>query len=396
MKQTQSLSDNQLSAIRKLEKLRVGALFMEPGTGKTRITLELIKSSQADFVLFLVPNSTKENIQAEINKWGGIKQDYEIQGILSLSSKTGRLYLELTNLLKQKKKPFMVVDESLLIKNGRAKRTKRIIELGRLCYYRIILNGTPFSKTVQDLWSQMEFLSPKILNMTQQQFKNTFLEYTVHNNGISRREEIIGTRNMDYLYSIIQPYVFDAKLNLEISENEHSVEYDIYDKTGYYKAKEKLLYIISDFDGVQFLAYTQLMEHSYSLDRWHLEALNELLRNIKGKTIIFVKYLDTKAALTELHPECLVLTYGKGALGLNLQEYKNIIFFEKTWDYALVEQAKRRIYRIGQDKNVNYYMMTGDVGLENMMNCNIDSKEEMLNIFKKSSKKEKEELVKRL
>lgn len=37
------LSGNQKKAIEKLEKLRVGALFMEPGTGKTRTAVERLK-----------------------------------------------------------------------------------------------------------------------------------------------------------------------------------------------------------------------------------------------------------------------------------------------------------------------------------------------------------------
>ncbi|MCT7794652.1 MAG: DEAD/DEAH box helicase family protein [Lactobacillus crispatus] len=54
------LSGNQKKAIEKLEKLRVGALFMEPGTGKTRTAVELINSSKTDYVLFLVPFQTKK------------------------------------------------------------------------------------------------------------------------------------------------------------------------------------------------------------------------------------------------------------------------------------------------------------------------------------------------
>jgi hypothetical protein len=35
-----SLFDNQIAAIEKLSRLKVGALFMEPGTGKTRTARE--------------------------------------------------------------------------------------------------------------------------------------------------------------------------------------------------------------------------------------------------------------------------------------------------------------------------------------------------------------------
>ena len=395
MKQTIALSADQKRAIAKLKQLRVGALFMEPGTGKTRTALELIKSSAADYVLFMVPYRTKQNLLDEINKWGGLKQSYEIAGIQSISA-SNRLYTHLINRLRTAKKPFIVVDESLLIKNDGAIRTERITQLGKLCYYRLILNGTPISKNILDLWAQMEFLSPKILNMTLEVFKNKFLEYSTSTSPTSEKEKIIATHNVDYLYSLIEPYVFEAKLKLDINKNEHDASYYIIDKDSYNNTKHSLLSSIFGMSGIEFLAVTQKMQQSYSLDPGHVEKLQSLLNKIKGKTIIFVKYIRTQAELTARFPQCLVLTYGKGSLGLNLQEYTNIVFYDKTWDYAQIEQAKRRIFRYGQKHNVNYYMMTGDVGLEQLINNNVRRKNNLLDIFKKASDKEKLELVNEL
>lgn len=395
MKQTIALSADQKRAIAKLKQLKVGALFMEPGTGKTRTALELIKSSVADYVLFMVPYRTKQNLLDEINKWGGLDQPYEIAGIQSISA-SDKLYTHLINRLRSANKPFMVVDEGLLIKNDGAIRTERIIQLGKLCYYRLILNGTPISKNILDLWAQMEFLSPKILNMPLEVFKNKFLEYSVSTSPTSTREKIIATHNVDYLYSLIEPYVFEAKLKLDINNNEHDASYYIFDKESYNSTKHSLLSSIFGMNGIEFLAVTQKMQQSYSLDPGHIEKLQSLLKNIKGKTIIFVKYIRTQAELTAKFPNCLVLTYGKGSLGLNLQKYTNIIFYDKTWDYAQIEQAKRRIFRYGQKHNVNYYMMTGDVGLEQLINNNVKRKNHLLDVFKKASDKEKLELVNEL
>lgn len=395
LKQTTALSADQKRAIAKLKQLRVGALFMEPGTGKTRTALELIKSSTADYVLFMVPYRTKQNLLDEINKWDGLDQPYEIAGIQSISA-SDRLYTHLVNRLRAAKKPFMVVDESLLIKNDGAIRTERITQLGKLCYYRLILNGTPISKNILDLWAQMEFLSPKILNMPLEVFKNKFLEYAVSTSPTSKREKIIATHNVDYLYSLIEPYVFEAKLKLDINNNEHDASYYIVDKYSYNNTKHSLLSSIFGMNGIEFLAVTQKMQQSYSLDPGHIKSLQSLLKEINGKIIIFVKYIRTQAELTARFPNCLVLTYGKGSLGLNLQEYTNIIFYDKTWDYAQIEQAKRRIFRYGQKHNVNYYMMTGDVGLEQLINNNVRRKNNLLNIFKKASDKERLELVNEL
>lgn len=387
-----TLNANQIKAIKKLEQLRVGALFMEPGTGKTRSALELINSSQADFVLFLVPFQTKGNLKNELDKWS-FNRKYRIEGIESLSN-SDHLYLELLRLIHRYPKTFVVVDESLKIKNINAKRTQRILEIGKRSYYRLILNGTPLSKNILDLWSQMQFLSPKILKMGFNQFKNTFAEYIIFHTPDGRREQIKSYANMDYLYSLIEPYVFDSKLCLGITEQDIDVPYTIDNKELYYEAKRSFLTALSSFDNeVEFLAHTTKMQMSYSMDSNKVNVGRQLISELKKPTIIFCKFVYTKDVLQTLFPQCLVLTYGKGALGLNLQKYKNIIFWDKTWDYAQLEQAKRRIYRIGQSENVHYYNMTGDVGLENMMDMCINNKINLLNMFKQSSRKEIEKNV---
>lgn len=379
------LNDSQRRAIHKLEKLRVGALFMEPGTGKTRTAIELINSSSADFVLWIVPFQTKQNLENELKKWG-LTQKYRIEGVESLSN-SDRLYMELLNQLKNYQKVFMVVDESLKIKNRRAKRSKRVLELGKQSYYRLILNGTPLSRNILDLWEQMEFLSPLILKMNFYEYKYKFCEYSkTTDNAGNPREYVSGYANVKYLYSLIEPYVFDAKLNLKIAENEKRVEYWIDDPSDYQKLKRKLLSDISSLGDYDVFGIMQKMQQSYSLDEQKLYTVDHLVKELKQPSIIFTKYVRTKQVLTERYSKCLVLTYGKGALGLNLQEYKNIIFFDKTWDYAQLEQAKRRIYRLGQSEDVRYYFLDGDVGLEAMINGCIAKKTTMLQDFKRASK----------
>jgi SNF2 family DNA or RNA helicase len=46
------------------------------------------------------------------------------------------------------------------MKNFEAKRTQRMLTLGAMVEYKLILNGTPITKNVMDIWSQIHFLSP--------------------------------------------------------------------------------------------------------------------------------------------------------------------------------------------------------------------------------------------
>ena len=80
------------------------------------------------------------------------------------------------------------------------------------------------------------------------------------------------------------------------------------------------------------------------------------------------------------------MSYQKNALTLNLQyDYDNTIFWDKIWDYYLVKQAKGRTNRIGRDKPVRYIGTTGNVGLESLIDKNIDTKTSMADYVRKVS-----------
>lgn len=48
------LTNQQYQAFKKFKELRVGALFMEQGTGKTRVALDLVRETDSDLVIFFV------------------------------------------------------------------------------------------------------------------------------------------------------------------------------------------------------------------------------------------------------------------------------------------------------------------------------------------------------
>lgn len=385
----QTFLDSQIKAIDKLNAVKCGALFMEAGTGKTRSALELIKNTDADYILWFTPFQTKGNLQAEINKWGGL--DCDIVGIESIQN-SDRIYLELYQKCEQAKKTFIVVDESLKIKNADANRTQRLLQLSEKSAYRIILNGTPLSRNLLDLWSQMEFLSPKILKMGLAEFKNTFCEYikvTYHSQGFGRsysKEFIKKYHNIDYLYSLIEPFIFESKLSLSIGQQHIDINYSLTDeeKAQHDKLKEKYLdneYLLARNNNI-FLEITQKMQHNYSLSPSKFEIVDKLLSEIdKSKVLIYAKYIDTQEQLAKHYKDVRIMSLQKHSYGLNLQDYNAIVFWDKTWDYAQREQIERRIFRTGQISNCIYYDLTGNVGLEEMINQNIERKRNLLDVF---------------
>lgn len=386
---TKAFLNSQIKAIDKLNRVKCGALFMEAGTGKTRSALELIRNTNPDYILWFTPFQIKENLQNEIDKWGGLQCD--IVGIESIQN-SDRIYLEYYNKCKKAKKPFIIVDESLKIKNNEANRTQRILELSNMSEYRLLLNGTPLSRNLLDLWSQMQFLSPKIMNMDIAEFKNTFCEYikiTYHSQGYGRccsKEFIKKYHNIDYLYSMIEPFIFESKLSLSIGQQNINLNYSLTEEEikEHDRLKEKYLdkeYLLAKNNNI-FLEITQKMQHNYSLSSEKFTIIDKVLNDIDcSKVLIYAKYIDTQETLKKYYDNIKIMSLQKHSYGLNLQDYNIIIFWDKTWDYAQREQVERRIYREGQKKDCIYYDLTGNVGLESMINQNIERKRNLLDIF---------------
>lgn len=389
---------HQIEAKRHLAEWRVGALFMDAGTGKTKVAVDIVNASPCDFVLWVGPLQTikQGHVPNEIANQGGFKMPCRYVGVESIGC-SDRIFSETLAEVEKYKQPFVVVDESLKIKNAGAKRTARLLTIGKRVEYKLILNGTPLSRNILDLWSQMEFLSPLILNMSLAQFKNTFCEWTriTKTNGYRTytKEFITGYDNIDYLYSLIRHYVFKADLNLNISQNYHTRHYYIGEKEyeDYYKLKEKFLddEMLEWRNNNIFLEMTQKMQHAYCCTENKFDIVRGILCDVDPtKTIIFCKYVDSREKCEKEFPQCRVLSYQKDSLGLNLQQYNVTIYFDKIWDLALREQSTRRTFRTGQEFDCEYYDLTGDVGLEQLIDRNIKKKVTMTEYFKKATKQQ--------
>lgn len=405
----QTLLVNQTEARTKLLPYKVGALFMEPGTGKTRVAIELVNSvPNIDLVAWIGPLQTispKPGISSvpdEINKWGGFRAPVVYTGIESIQA-SDRIYLQFLRQIEKAANPFLVIDESLKIKNADAKRTQRLFTIGEMAGYRLILNGTPITRNLLDLWSQMQFLSPKILGMGLAEFKNTFCEYTRVTKFFGghrgyTKEFITGYENIDYLYSLIRHYVFECDLTLSVKQyyNELNYKLDPDSLDEYNRLKEKYL----DNEMLQwknnniFLEMTQKMQHTYCCTSGKFEAVEQLFATIpEDRTIIFCKYIASREACSKYFPKATVLSYQKEAFGLNMQHLNNTVYFDKIWDLALRLQSGRRTFRTGQEYDCRYYDLTGNVGLESLIDRNIQKKTGMAEYFKKVSK---EQLIKEL
>ena len=148
------MNNNQIQAFEKFKKLKVGALFLKMGTGKTRIAIKLVDYNKCDLLVYIAPFSTLKNIEEEFIKWN-LSTPYILIGYETIQS-SDRKYLDLLNEIDNKK-VFIIADESIFIKNEETKRFRRLCEIRKKCEYALILNGTPLTKNEWDLYNQNVF-----------------------------------------------------------------------------------------------------------------------------------------------------------------------------------------------------------------------------------------------
>lgn len=401
---------NQQSAFTKLVANKVGALFMKMGTGKTRVAVELVNSiPDADLICYIAPlgiirpkSKDISPISDEVAKWGGFRCESYYVGIESIQG-SDRIFLETTRKIEQAKCPVIVVDESIKIKNIDAKRTKRLMELSKMVDYKLILNGTPFTKNLMDIYPQMEFLSPLILQMKPDEFKNTFCCYTTITKCMGghrkyTKEFITGYENVDYLYRLIGEFVYECDLQLNIQQVFTDIRYTLSEeeREEYEALKTKYLdnEVLQRLNNNIFLEMTQKMQHSYCCTEDKFAKVDELFQTIPEEdSIIFCKYIASREACKKRYPKATVLNYQQDSFGHNLPHLNRMIFFDKHFDWALRNQAQSRNARLSTERDLYYYDLTGNVGLENIINLNIKKKTDMITYFRSISKTQLKEIL---
>lgn len=221
---TTALLPHQQDAVNKVFRLRVGALFMEMGTGKSRTAIEIVKlrHQRLSNVVWACPVALKDTVKAEIIKHTDASDIYVfdertradsipaaswyIVGIESLAA-TNRVAMALNNVITDRS--MVIMDESSYIKGPFAIRTQRITTYASRARFRLILTGTPISQGIVDLFAQMKFLSPEILGYNSfYSFANNHLNYSEKYPGV-----IVSSHNVEYISKKIEPFVYQVTKN---------------------------------------------------------------------------------------------------------------------------------------------------------------------------------------
>lgn len=409
------MTNNQQQAFDKFKQLKVGALFMKMGTGKTKIALDLVKYNNVDFLLYVTPYSTKQNIQNEIDKWG-VNCDYRIVGYETIQSSDIQ-FIQLLKSLKDKTS-FIIADESIFIKNENTKRFNRLLQLRDLCKYALILNGTPITKNEWDIYNQMYFLSSKIINMTREQFLNTFFKKITYKK-LHHNEKTFykfSEVNAELLKKMIAPYMFECDLDFD-KNIENEIKFISCEKTEYQQEKEQKLQEYLKLGKSETII--NMLQNLNSISAQSKEKNDALIDYIKDRQVIVycnfiseIDYINKRIDCLTITGETkdrqkiiedfkqnnkpLIITFGCGAYSLNLQFCNEIVYSSLTFDYAKVEQSKYRIKRLGQNNNIKYTYFLADFGINKMILENLQRKQTLENIIKEKLNGGFEEWIKNL
>lgn len=220
----------------KNNKLPVFAFIYDPGSGKTKSAIDaavyLYCENKIDAMIVISPNMLvaeqwiSKQLPSDIDPsipysawlWDKTKKgektydqflDSEGFKVISLNidaAKTPKGNKTLSDFIKRHKgKVCFVLDESQLAKNPASARHKEVDKLMARCDYRFILTGTLIAKNLVDAYAQFKLLDPRILGY---KYATTFkAEFCVMRwNGFGN--EIVGHKNIEKFYKLIEPYSF--------------------------------------------------------------------------------------------------------------------------------------------------------------------------------------------
>jgi len=344
--------EHQLEALEKSWAQDTYALFMEMGTGKSKVLVDNIAMlydkgairgalivapkgvyknwNDIEFPVHLPdhvehtkvlwdPSITKKK-QMELDTLfdGGDDLKILIMNVEAFSTKKGLdfAYSFLNIFLGR---ALIGIDESTTIKSPTAKRTKNILKIGELAKYRRILTGSPVTKSPLDLYTQCKFLDPFYLDeASYYSFRARYANMVKRNFGgrsvqlvtSYRRLDELATKLEKFSYRVLKedcldlpPKVFTTRI-VDLSEEQHKM-YVTMKKAAIAEHEGKIMSSMSAL--TTLLRLHQITCGTFKADDGtitHLKnnritSLMECLEETDGKVIIWANYREDIKKIVE-------------------------------------------------------------------------------------------------
>lgn len=297
----------------------------------------------------------------------------------------------------------LMLDESSMIQNESAKRSKFILDMQPQNV--ILLSGTPIAGKYEKLWSQCRLLGWRI---TKSRFYDHYViqDWIVDNDSGFRIPVVVGYKNVDHLKRKLAEHgaVFMTTDEVMDLPEQQDITIKVPTTPEYRKFLKDCVIDIdtknlvefkddSDFYGTdvtphaELIGDTALTKRLYArqlcgqYNRAKLDAFRDLLESTSDRLIVFYNFNDELNRLNTIAKQytrhisvvngsvkdltayekytdsITFVQYQAGAMGLNLQKANKIVYFTLTDKSELFEQSKKRIHRIGQNKTCFYYYL---------------------------------------
>ena len=361
------------------DKNRV-AYYWDMGTGKTfvgseklmqlngRVNLVVCQKSKIDdwtdhfrthYTDAVVDDLTNKNQLVHFQTYAAFRDNFPLIGVINYELLFRRPEL------KTVKFNTLMLDESSLIQNDTAKRTRFILSLQTENV--ILLSGTPTGGKYENLYSQLKLLGWDISKKT---YMNTFVETRLQNVGGGLKiPVVVGYKNIGRLKRKMREYgcnflktseIFDLPTQTfnEIKINS-TAEYKKFRKNKVVELN-RLVTLIGDtiltellysrqlcgaYNPEKLAAFADLLQSSndrfivfYNFNS-ELDALKEICKSLNRPTSEINGHTKTIEAFEKYDNAVLFGQYQSAAMGLNLQQANKIIYFTPPLSSELYEQS---------------------------------------------------------
>ena len=384
---------HQVKVLKETKKQNKVAYYLDMGLGKTFVGSEKLrqlgeklnlivcqKSKVNDWIRhfdeyyddFLVYDGTKEKcFQLCLGYTGDEKRILVINYELIFRRK----------LLSKWKEFTLMLDESSMIQNENAKRSRFILNLRAKNV--ILLSGTPTAGKYEKLWSQCRLLGWSISKST---YWSQYIDFEIWDKNGFPLKIVRGYKNVERLKEKLREHgaifmkskdVFDLPEQIFTPVNIST--------TSEYKRFRKNS--IVEVDGIELVGDTPLTKMLYErqlcgvFNSAKVQAFSDLLLSSDDRMIVFYNFTEEYNILKEVVKQAgrsfsvvngqkkdldayenvdnsiTFIQYQAGAMGLNLQKANTVVYFTPPLSSELFEQSKKRVHRIGQENRCFYYQL---------------------------------------
>ncbi|MCL2020841.1 MAG: DEAD/DEAH box helicase [Betaproteobacteria bacterium] len=413
---------------------RFGALLADDmGLGKTVQVLALLNSLRPNSVktLLIIPASLIQNWKKEAEKFApDLKIKILHSGETEFTTHDADLFVTTYGMVSRLENladtewDLLILDEAQAIKNHGNKQTKAVKNLS--AKGKIAMTGTPVENRLSDLWSIFDFLNQGLLGSAKEfaNFAKSLQENTFGYEKLRRAVSPFILRRLKTDKSIIndlpdkietmqfttlskKQVLLYNQLVGELARAMEDKEMSAINRRGLVLAGIMKFKQICNHPDQYIGSGGFLPQHSGKFAV--LEEICQTIRDKRERVLVFTQFREMTKPLADflaivferegliLHGSTsvkergrlverfngesyvpfMVLSLKAGGVGLNLTSANHVVHFDRWWNPAVENQATDRVFRIGQQRNVNVYKFVTTGTVEEKIDAIITQKQKL-------------------